>query len=178
MRVEFLCGGRALRELRHARGLVDRLARSLTVGPEEIEATVARLREAEESARKRLEIATERLIGYESQDLVARAERVGQLPVVRLVVEGRTLEEVRALARSIGERGGVALLGIRGEKAQVIFARGPGVSIDCGALLREVVGRFGGRGGGQAQMAQGGLPDAAKLEEALKVAWEVLEGAK
>jgi len=174
-RVEFLCGGRALRDLRWKNAALGRLATALSVGADEVEAAVLRVRENEERARKRLEETGEQLIGYEAQDLIARAELVGIVRVVRQAYAGRSLEEVRGLAKAIAAGGCLALLGLRAEKTQLIFARAEGLEVDCGRLLRETLAPFGGRGGGQPTLAQGGLPDATLLEQALEAAVEKLE---
>jgi len=174
VRVEFVCGDRAVRELRWKNAALARIAGALSVGAEEVEAAVTRLRDAEERARKRLQNLGDQLIDYEAQDLIAHAELVGSLRVVRRTYADRGLEEVRALARAISAGGCIALLGLRAEKTQLIFARAEGLALDCGKLLRETLAPFGGRGGGQPALAQGGLPDAASLEEALDAAVERL----
>ena len=170
LRVEFLCGGRALGDFRRKNAALGRLASAFNVGAEEVEAATARLREAEERARKRLEEAGEQLIGYEAQALIRRAELVGIVRVVRQVFEQRSLDEVRALAKAIAAGGCLALLGLRAEKTQLVFARAEGLEVDCGALLRATLAPFGGRGGGQPTLAQGGLPDPQRLDEALAAA--------
>jgi alanyl-tRNA synthetase len=167
-RIEFVCGGRALRDLRHHGGLLIRTANSLSVGLDELEATIARLREHEASQRKRLATVMERLLALEARDLVASAPRFGDTPVVRQIRDGLELGEARLLAAAIAAGGGVALLGLRGDKAQVLIARPEGHPLDCGQALREALAGCGGRGGGQPQMAQGGVPDAALLEGVLQ----------
>jgi alanyl-tRNA synthetase len=174
VRVEFLCGGRALRDLRWKNAALGRMATALSVGADEIEGAVARVREAEERARKRLEAQSEQLVDFEAQDLITRAELVGIVRVVRQAYDGRSLDEVRALARAISAGGCVALLGLRAEKTQLVFARAEGLTMDCGKLLRETLQQFGGRGGGQAALAQGGLPDGSQLEAAIDAAVERL----
>jgi alanyl-tRNA synthetase len=174
LRVEFLCGARALRDLRWKNAAIGRLASAFSVGAEEVETAATRLREAEEHARKRLEDIGEQLIGYEAQDLIKRAELVGIVRVVHQAFENRGLDEVRALAKAIAAGGCLALLGLRAEKTQLIFARAEGLDVDCGALLRAVLAPFGGRGGGQPTLAQGGLPDPTRLQEALAAALELL----
>jgi len=176
LRVEFLCGGRALRDLRWKNAALGRLAAALSVGPDEVEAAALRVREAEERARKRLANASEQLIHYEAQALVTQAELVGIVRVVRRAYADRSLDEVRALAKEIAARGCVALLGLRAEKTQLIFARAEGLEIDSGKLLRATLERFDGRGGGQPALAQGGLPDASRLEAALDTAVELIQG--
>jgi alanyl-tRNA synthetase len=174
LRVEFVCGGRALRDLRWKNAALGHVAASLSVGAEEAEAAVARLRENEERNRKQLEDMSERLIRYEAQSLIAQAEPVGGMSVVRRAFADRPLDEVRALAKAIAINNGVALLGLRAEKTQLIFACGEQAKVDCGALLRTVLAPLGGRGGGQPTLAQGGLPDPSRLEEALAAALATL----
>jgi alanyl-tRNA synthetase len=174
VRVEFLCGARALRDLRWKNAAIGRLVAALSVGAEEVEAAVLRLREAEERARKRLEDASEQLIVYEAEELIRHAQLAGIVRVVRQAFENRGLDEVRALAKAIAAGGCMALLGLRAEKTQLIFARAEGLEVDCGALLRATLVPFGGRGGGQPAFAQGGLPDAARLEDALEAAFAAL----
>jgi len=170
LRVEFLCGGRALRDLRWKNAALSRMASALSVGAEEVELAALRVREAEERARKRLEDVTEQLLGYEAQELIAQAESIGSLRVVRHAYVDHGLEDVRALAKALSAGGCVALLGLRAEKTQLIFARAEGLRLDCGKLLRDTLAPFGGRGGGQPTLAQGGLPDPARLDEALDAA--------
>lgn len=171
-RVEFLCGARALHDYRHRDALVTRLATSASVGIDEIEATIERLREAEERSRKQLAKAQQQLIGYEALELIERAHIAGITRVVQQVFEDRDIVDIRILAQNITENGDVALFGIRnGGRGQVLFASGSNIAIDCNGLLRETLAHFGGRGGGQANLAQGGIPDADRLTEVLDTAF-------
>ncbi|HEX9166135.1 MAG TPA: DHHA1 domain-containing protein [Gemmatimonadales bacterium] len=166
-RIEFVCGGRALRDLRDRGGLLTRIASGMSVGLDELEEAIGRLRDQEAGHRKRLGHAMERLVAFEARDLVAAAPRHGGVPIVRQFRDGLDMNEARLLATAIVAEGGVALLGLRGEKAQVLIARPAGHAFDCGKVLREALAAVGGRGGGQPQMAQGGIPDPAQLEMVL-----------
>jgi len=172
VRVEFLCGGRALHDLRWKNATIGRLAADLSVGAEELEATIRRVREAEERARKRLAVVGEQLIAHEARELSMLADLAGIVRVVRRSYDDRGIDELRALAKAIAAHGCLALLGLRGEKPQLVFARAEGLEVDCGALLRATLEPYGGRGGGQPALAQGGLPDAAQLDAALRAAFE------
>jgi alanyl-tRNA synthetase len=118
----------------------------------------------------------EELAGYEAERLVASAARA-EVPVVRAVYQNRTLNELKYLAAAITVRGGIALLGLAGEKAQLVFARPAESALDCGKLLKETLATFGGKGGGQPGLAQGGLPETSQLEAALDSAVERLASA-
>ena len=161
-RVEFVCGNRALRDLRHRGGVLTRLGGIFTAGVDDLEAAVERLREDHDATRRRLGVTTEKLLQFEA---VALADAAGGRPV-GVVRDDLTLDEARLLARLVAERGVIAIIGVAGQKAQVVMTRPPSAtSPDCGKALREVLTRFGGKGGGQPQGAQGGVPDPSRLTE-------------
>src|SRR6185295_2050557 len=81
VRVEFQCGGRVLRDTRRKNGVMTRLSNQLTVGADELEASIGRLRDAEDQARKRLETLGEQLADYEARDLLTAALQTGTPPV-------------------------------------------------------------------------------------------------
>jgi len=161
-RVEFVCGGRVLRDLRHRGGVLTRLGAAFTAGVDDLEAAVERLREDHDATRRRLAVATEKLLQFEA---VALADAAAGRPV-GVVRDDLTLDEGRLLARLVAERGVPAIIGIAGSKAQVVISRPPSAfEPDCGKVLREVLAKFGGKGGGQPQGAQGGVPDPSRLPE-------------
>lgn len=169
-RVEFLCGARALGDLRAKHALLSRLTAALSVGADEIEVAVGRVREAEERARKGMEEARGQLLTYEAHDLAARAVSIGGAPVVQLLSEPRGIEELRSLARLVAEQGCVAVIGMAADKGHLIVARGPQLKADSGAVLRAALAPLGGKGGGRPELAQGGLADPALVAEAIRLA--------
>jgi alanyl-tRNA synthetase len=81
------------------------------------------------------------------------------------------LERARRVAQTLrGHPGAVVLLGVRGERPQLIFTRGDDVPLDAGSLLRSAAAAGGGRGGGRPDWAQGGVPTVEALEKALAAA--------
>jgi alanyl-tRNA synthetase len=56
----------------------------------------------------------------------------------------------------------------------VVIARSPDVSLDANGALRQLVTRFGGRGGGKPELAQGGGLSGAPTEIAA-AAREILD---
>lgn len=165
-RVEFVCGGRALRDLRIRNAILSRVASGLSVGLDEAEVAITRLREHEAATRKRLGGAMERLLAHEASALAATARAAGTA-LVAVVRDDLEPAEGRALAAALVAEGMVAVVGLQGEKAQLLLARPVDAPLDCGATLRSTLAAFGGRGGGTPQMAQGGLPEAARLQEAV-----------
>ncbi len=167
-RVEFLCGGRALQLARWNNALINRVASNFSGSPEQLETSIERLRTNEATTRKALQTANEQLLDYEAQALVRDSNVHHELRIVRMVWENREANDVRTLAQLVAKHGGLALFGLRGTKPQLMFAGE--TSVDCGALLRETVAQFGGKGGGSRTQAQGGIANNEDLEQALDFA--------
>ena len=166
-RVEFVCGGRALGDLRWKNAALGRIAASFSGSPEQAEEAIERLREAESAARKALQEARSELLTLEARELVTGAPMIRNMAIIERVWTERDPAEIRALAQAVADAGGLALFGVRGPKAQLFFAGGEG-EIDCGQLLRQSVAPFGGKGGGQIAQAQGGVPNPDDLASAIE----------
>jgi alanyl-tRNA synthetase len=175
-RVEFVCGGRAVADYRHKHDVTQQLSAALTTGLDELAPSLARLQE--EVKQLRLELKRERLarLALEAAQLGAAAETVGKLRLVRHVFAGREVDEVRQLAGLLAAEGAVALLGLAGERAQLVFARpteGDATTVHMGELIKPVLAALdGARGGGGPASAQGGGPpaDEATVAAALDAA--------
>jgi alanyl-tRNA synthetase len=179
-RVEFVCGGRALRDLRRKDQIVSRLAGAASVGLDELEESTERLRAEYAATRRQLAEALGRLHEFEADFLMEESgTRLRESIVVSMVFDDREVEEIKALAREMSRRGGHAVFAARNAgRATMVFA----VSIhpsdfDAGRLLKETLAKFGGKGGGSELMAQGALADPASAEEAVRWAAErIIEG--
>ena len=178
-RVEFLCGWRAIRDYRAKHDLVRRLAEGFSVAEGELGDAVDRLVEEARDLRVRLRDARAALDEYEAAQLVASAEPV--------VVDGRTVrlvtrhlvdhppDDARRFAQRLTAFGDVvALLGVTGAKAHLIFAQTPGLPADMRILLATACPIVGGRGGGTRDLAQGGGSDPTRVDEALAAARRLL----
>jgi alanyl-tRNA synthetase len=147
----------------------------LHIGLPELPHAVTRLQATLDGQRKALEDAQSKLAVYEAQELTQTAEQIGGVPVVVKAFADRSVDHVRLVAQHIADGGGVALLGVRANKAQFIFTRAVGLPYDMRAALQAANAIVGGRGGGKPDAAQGGGPDVAKLDEALQAAAQTLK---
>ena len=177
-RVEFVCGGRAVADYRRKHDVAQQLGATLTTGLDDLPAALARVQD--EARQLRLELKRERgaRLALEAEQLLAGAETLGGARLVSRVLAGREVDEARQLVNLLTAGGAVALLGVAGERAQLVFARpteGPGFA-HVGEAIKPALAALGGaRGGGGPTSAQGGGPAAgeaavaAALEAA--VAW-------
>ncbi len=178
-RVEFHCGGRALRDYQAKNQTVVTLAAALSVRDREVRETVERLIRDSAEIRHQTDQLRYRLLDYRAEELARRAEPVGTISVVATLIPEATPDDLKQLASRLTEAPGrVALLATAGERGQIVFARSDGLPIDAGAILRQASAPFGGRGGGQPKLAQGGIPEPqqteAVLEEALRMVKSLL----
>lgn len=157
-RVEFRCGGRALTDYREKNAITNTLAADLTCAIPEITQAIARLQEDFKAAQRTLKAATSQLIDYEAERLALTAPAVNGVRIVSGHFADRDFGDLRILATKLTQQPGiVALLATSGAKPQLIFARSADLKHDMNALLKAALATLpNGRGGGQAQMAQGG----------------------
>jgi len=168
-RVEFVCGQRALATARRDYAALVESAALCSAHLWDLPQQVRRLQDDARMARK----ANELLVG-ELADLWA-ARLVGEQPpqngtivIVRLFPD-RDLGFIKLLAQKLTRQtpGVVALLGTTREPPSLVFAQSAGQPFDMGALMKEVLSRLGGRGGGSKEMAQGGPERFEELENVL-----------
>jgi alanyl-tRNA synthetase len=176
-RLTFACGGRALAAFEALRDVVDASARPLTVHPRDLPAAVERLQEERKALQREGRVLSERLAEHEGTALVAGAEVIGDVRVVLVSLEGYDANGLKTVAAAAARAGaGVAVVINTGRPLLVVAARGAqGVGADCGTLVKTLVTRFGGKGGGRPDIAQGGGLDASP-DAVLAAARELLSG--
>ena len=167
-RIEFAAGIAAIYYMQHLEGIVTSSAAVLSVQDDNLPVTVTRFFNEWKDQRKDIERMTAKLVELEIHSLVA--EKVGDVPVVIKRID-LPQKELALLAASVSEKGGVALIAGSGESVRVVLASGNS-KVNAGEIIGQVCGMLGGKGGGKAAMAQGGGPDAAQLDLALKVGRE------
>lgn len=172
MRVEFVCGLRAVRRARADFDALSRIATSLSAAlddaPSLVAAQTEQLRAAEnERRRQERELATFRARAlYDAATPDAQGVRVVRQSAA-------TMDELRALAQGMTSLTKAAFVGTVAEPPSLLIAASEDTGVDAGRVLREVVTRLGGRGGGSARVAQGTVPGSAELARAAQEAADV-----
>jgi len=168
-RIEFVCGGRALRDYRKANRAATEVALLFSTardaGPESVARLIDENKQQKRRIKELLQLATE----AEAMQLLERAEQRAGFQLVKSIFDRRDIEEVKLLAQKITARGlSVVLFGVRDrDAARLVFARSSGLEQDMGVLIARACAELGGRGGGRPELAQGGGPNAAKLQEVI-----------
>ncbi len=174
-RIEFACGMRALRDYRWKNQALLAMAAQFTVKDTELAGKMQSIADENKEVRRQLNFARGQLTVFEAERLWAEATPDGGVRVIAMAFTDRSAEEARNLAVRLKEKPGtVVLFAVGGEKPGLIFARSADAPGDMGRLLREVSAAFGGRGGGQSEMAQGGVAPGSDLAGVVKLAAEKL----
>lgn len=164
-RVEFLCGMRAIRRARADYEILAKLASGLSCSIDELATVVPALGEqarALENERRRLE---GEVSASRARDVHAAIIPGGD--GVRRLLERRPsgkVDDARSLALAFASLpGGVVAIAVANPPA-ILVAASDDSGFDAGRSLKEALGAVGGRGGGNARLAQGTVPDAAALD--------------
>jgi alanyl-tRNA synthetase len=168
LRLEFLCGERAIRRARADRVLLAQLAAAHSAAPAELPAILDRQRaELKESNAARREL-DERLAGYRATELYGSAEPgVSGVRIVVVREDVGPIERLRPLANAMVAMPAALFVGATAKPPSLIVAAAADSGLDAGRLLKAALESVGGRGGGNARLGQGTVPSAAALETAI-----------
>ena len=163
-RIEFLCGGRAIKRFQQLRDMASASIRLLSVLPGELPDAIERLQGDAKEQKRALAAAQLELAKYEAAALADEAEPQSFGRAVLRVVEGDAVR-LKALASAIVARPDLFVVLIsRNAPVLAVAARASNVTVPCHELISALAREFGGKGGGKPDLAQcGGLqatPDA------------------
>ncbi len=174
-RLEFLCGTRALKAVRRDFQVLTEAARLFSGSIEDVPALVTKQSEELRGALRAGEKLTGRLAEYRARELWSAASERSGRKIVRHIFPAEELGEAKRVAHAVADLpSSVALIGVRGIPATLYFsqsARGPA---DMGGILKQTLAKFGGKGGGTRDFAQGGGLEELTLEDALELAESLL----
>jgi alanyl-tRNA synthetase len=163
MRVEFVCGGRAIRRARADRELLARLAAQCSAAPEDLPAIIEGQRTELKAAGWARRAAEEQLAGYRARELYEATPADAGGTRRALVADAAGLDSIRTLAQAFTALPRAVLVATLATPPTVLVAAAADSGVDAGAALKAALGPVGGRGGGSARLAQGTVPDAEGL---------------
>lgn len=170
VRIEFICGIRALRRARRDYQILAELAKQNAVPPERLVESLASVRQRlldGERDREKLRLQVARL----EADAKYRATPVSPDGLHRLLLRTPSLDEGSRLASIEFAANPKAVCAIFAEEPpSILIASSRDSGVNAGAVLKQVLAERGGRGGGSATLAQGKVPD----KEAFSAVWDAL----
>ncbi|MCQ4085974.1 DHHA1 domain-containing protein [Saccharibacillus sp. JS10] len=162
LRLTFKTGLRALDEFVTQTKVLSTLSSKLSTPKDELIERLDKL--VEEDRRKQSELNTlqQRLDQYIADELLNEALR--SEGIVAELFSDRNAKELQSLATTIAAKNaGVPILLGSLTEFKFILAHGGEADFSCGALFKETLSTFGGRGGGNDRLAQAGFPSASEF---------------
>ena len=175
LRIEFVCGGRAVARARSDFEALSQIARIFSASLDDAPAMVEVQREKlQETDRTRRRLATE--LAQASGRALYAGTPVGPDGIRRAQrrVESLT-EESRAEAQSFTAGGAAIFFALTENPPSVLLAVSPASGVHAGNLLKPALAEVGGRGGGNAALAQGSVPSKEALGQLVSVVTGVLK---
>lgn len=162
VRVEFVCGLRAVATARQdyatltqAAGLFSAHIREL---PQQIEKSIQESKAAGKVQQKLLEELAE----LYAERLLSKATGSPRIITHFFLERDATFIKLLAQKLTASQPNVTALLASGSGQLALVFAQSPGMKANMGQLMKEAMTKLGGRGGGSADMAQGGLSAGPK----------------
>jgi alanyl-tRNA synthetase len=180
LRIEFVCGARALRTARKDFQVLTETAALYSSHLWELPAQTVKLIDAGKAAQKHQQKLLEEIASLSAHQALARTPSEDGYKIVAEFFADRDLAFVKLFAQKlvVAEANVIALVGAGQGTPALVFAQSPGGPFDAGAQLKAIVSSVGGRGGGTHDLAQGGVPSSELIPELLTRARNAARGGQ
>ena len=180
-RIEAVTGAGAaayVRKLEHELGAAGELLRA---GLFEVSARVTKLQAEAREREKEIDRLKRKLASGGGRDLASEVREIAGVRVLATradVADPKALREVADQLRDKIRSGVVVLAGVEGDKIALVSMVTADLTdrYNAGKIVGEVARQLGGKGGGRADMAQGGGANPEKLDAALAHVYELFGG--
>lgn len=174
MRIEFLCGRRAVEDyiVKHER--VKEIGKLLSVSENDILEDIGRISKELREANAEVKSLKDEVAGYVVDKMLLNTESIKDVKIIKEVYNNAELKYVNTLASKLVDHPNVvALFGVvSGDKAHLVFMRSKDLKvINMGTLLKDAITLIDGKGGGSEFSAQGGGRNNNNLESCLEYAY-------
>jgi alanyl-tRNA synthetase len=158
MRIHFIAGLQAKEVFYSMFDALTGLANKMTISWQDLPETVTKLSDQLSAAQKELLALRQASVKYEATELVEKSEFRSGIHLVRAGFENRPVTELRLLGDELKKLAGVVaiIFSFDGQKVSLIVSCSEGTGKDARQLLNDQLVKIGGRGGGDARLAQGG----------------------
>ncbi|WP_127476331.1 alanine--tRNA ligase [Sulfurivermis fontis] len=171
-RIEAVAGRRALEWVDSIEDSLEAVAAAVKGSRDVVADKVRQMIERQRKLEKELEQLKAKLASSQGSDLAGQAVEVAGIKVLAANLEGVDPKALRDTLDQLKNKLGsaaIVLAAVQGDKISLVAGVTKDLTdrLQAGKLLQEVAQQVGGKGGGRADMAQGGGTEPAKLPAAL-----------
>jgi alanyl-tRNA synthetase len=176
-RIEFAAGEAAVSASQERDDLLAQTSGVLRVPSDQLPKTAMRFFEEWKAQQKEIEKLKESLAEVQIKSLAGDALSVDGLKVVVQKMGDVDIDSLIKAATLLSQNDYIAILGgSSGKLVAAVGKSGLDKGIKAGNIIKAASKVLGGGGGGKPELAQGGGPQAAKLDDALKAGLDVVKG--
>ncbi len=166
VRVEFVCGGRALRASKEDFRTVSQLSRLASVTPDNLQEHFRNIQGRLEAAEKAAQRAAHTLAQAEGSRLYGETAPLADGSRRRVIAVAEWSDSTRALALAfVAHSRAVLLVRPQSLPGTALLAAATDSGVHAGTAWKQAFANGGGRGGGSASLAQGHVTELAGLEQ-------------
>jgi alanyl-tRNA synthetase len=170
-RVEFVCGTRAERLASIDFQLLRSIGEQLSCRQDEALASIQKILGERDTSFKNYRAAIQQLAGARAKLLVASTPPGADgVRVIAKLLEEDSGELLSPLGSELANNEKTVALLVHAGSGNVVFAQSAGAGKDLGALLKQVLARVPGKGGGTRDFVRGKLTEPGRGAEALELA--------
>jgi len=178
-RIEAVSGELALRYTQDLERQLSEVADTLKAPKGDVMPKLKQLQARNRELSRQVEQLQDRLASSAGRDLAAQATSVGEATVLLKVIDDADAKSLRSLMDQLRQQlttGVIVLASEKAGKVSLIAAVDDPLHghVTASDLLKQVTAVMGGRGGGRADMAQGGAESLQDIDKAFSVAHEWL----
>ena len=179
-RIEAVTGDAALQWLSTHKENMDQLATLLKSSPDQIYSKIEQLLVRNKAIEKELSAVKQKMLGGNSNDLMSKAIKIGEINILIHRMDGVDSKNLRIAIDQFKDKLGTAVV-VLGSIDEGKVKLAVGVTKDltdqirAGDLIQSIAATVGGKGGGRPDFAQAGGPKRDKIDQALKLASDLIK---
>ncbi len=178
-RIEAMTGRSALEFLSRRETLLEEAAELVKANPEDLVGRLERLVQEMKEKDKEIIILKQKMAGSQVEDLLGQVKEINGVKLLTAKVEGIDGDALRNLGDELKQKlgsGVIVLASDLGGKVLLVTMVTDDLTkrYQAGKIIGQVAKVVGGGGGGRPNMAQAGGKDAAKIDQALAKAEEMI----
>jgi len=172
-RIEAITGFTAYQYDKSKADEINQIAKKLKSEPSNVLAKISQILDTQKKLEKQISTFQKQLAGNQSDDLLKKVKDVNGVNLLSAKIEGVEIKDLRDIVDKIKDKLSDAVIVLALVKDNKIFLVS-GVTknltdkFHAGEILKNVALQINGKGGGRADMAQGGGSNISKLDHALK----------
>lgn len=159
IRVSFLAGHRAYQDYASKHSQLASLSVLLSEPIDNVATAVERSQAKLQELERECNRLSEQILLLEAKELMATAQDFGKVRCIARDLPTHSLDEAKFLASYLAEQDQILVLfGLPDEPYRLVAAASADIGLPLGAMLRDTVSKYEGRGGGSPTSAQGAVP--------------------